>query len=157
VSRVGVMKRLKARKNRGSILIESVVAIASIVPLTVLTILVALEASRAFTISGELTQGAVLTCRALSREYRTNREIVTSTVAQQAIFSNVRIANLIHSNSQFEIAGWNLTQAPKTVTVKVTYISGAGTPPLPAFPGTRVLNLGSLFRISQAVTYRLYE
>lgn len=151
------MRRLKARNNRGSVLIDAVVSIALMVPLTVIAILVALEASRAFVLSGGMTQAGVLACRALSYEYKTNRAIVTDTAAQQVIFTNIRILNMVHSNSQFEILGWNLAQNPKTVTVKVTYIPGAGTPPLSNFPSTGMLNLGSAFQVSQAVTYRLHE
>jgi|AGTN01.1.fsa_nt_gi hypothetical protein len=152
------MKRLKTqRKTRGSVLIESIISIALMVPITVITILVALEGSRAFVISQGMTEAAVLACRALSYEYKTNRTIVTDADAQQAIFTNIRIANMVHSNSQFEIAGWNLTQAPKTVTVKATYLSGYGNPPLPKFPSTGTLNLGGAFKITQAVTYRIQE
>ncbi len=150
-------KTKRARGKRGSVLIESVMAASVMVPLTVVIILVALEASHAFFIAGGMTQASVLTCRALASAYRTNREIVTDTLAQQQIFSNIRLPNLVHSNSQFEIASWNLAQAPKTVTVRVTYISGVGTPPLPTFPSTGTLNLGSLFRVSQTITYRLHE
>ncbi len=151
------MKGLTDRRSRGSVLCESVVAIALMVPLTVLTILVALEASRAFVISEGMTQAAVLACRAIAYEYKTNKAIVTDSQSQQSIFSNIRIANTVHSNSQFKITGWNLTQNPKTVTVQATYIPGDGTPPLPAFPSNDVLNLGSTFRISQTVNYRLNE
>ncbi len=151
------MKSLKRRKTQGSVLVESVIAISIILPLTVAIILVALEATHAFFIAGGMTQAAVLTCRALASEYRINRAIVTDAAAQQSVFNNVRIPNLVHSNSQFQILGWNLAQDPKTVTVKVTYISGAGTPPLPAFPSTGTLNLDGLFQVSQAITYRLHE
>lgn len=151
------MKTLTNRSNRGSVLSESVVSVALMVPLTVITILVALEASRAFVISEGMTQAAVLACRAIAYEYKTNKSIVTDPEAQQSIFSNIRIINMVHSNSQFKIAGWNLTQDPKTVTVQTTYIPGEGTPPLPAFPSTGTLNLGSAFRISQTVNYRLSE
>lgn len=147
----------KTRRKKGSVLVESVIAISIILPLTVSIILVALEVTHAFFIAGGMTQAAVLACRALASEYRINRAIVTDTAAQQSVFNNVRIPNLVHSNSQFEILGWNLAQDPKTVTVKITYISGAGTPPLAPFPSTGTLNLDSLFRISQAITYRLHE
>lgn len=151
------MKTRMARRRHGSVLIESVIAISIILPLTVVIILVALEATHAYFIAGGMTQAAVLTCRALASEYRINRLIVSDTAAQQSIFSNIRIANLVHSNTQFQITQWNVAQDPKTVTVKITYISGAGTPPLPSFPSTGTLNLGSAFQISQAITYRLHE
>lgn len=151
------MRRLNTRTSRGSVLIESVVAIALMVPLTVMTVLVALEGSRAFVISGGMTEAAASACRALAREYKTNRTIVTDSAAQQAIFSNIRIVNMVHSNSQFEIEEWNLAEVPRTVTVRVKYISGAGTPALSQFPGTGMLNLGSAFQISQTATNRLQE
>ncbi len=138
-------------------MVESVVAVSYMVPLTVIITLVALEASHAFFIAGGMTEAAVIAGRALSSEYKVNRAIVNDTAAQQSIFSNIRTTNLVHSNSQFEVIAWNLAQEPKTVTVKMTYISGAGNPPLPPFPSTGTLNLGDAFKISQAITYRLQE
>ncbi|MGD9682769.1 MAG: hypothetical protein AB7W16_16385 [Candidatus Obscuribacterales bacterium] len=151
------MKVVLKRTSRGSLLAESVVAIAVMLPVTILTVLIALEASHAFILSRGMTEGAVIAARALSYEYKTNKSVVTDSDAQQAIFSNIRMANLIHDNSQIQIVNWQLTDEPKTVTVKVTYIPGAGTPPLPPFPTVPCIDLPGSYRICQFVTYRLKE
>ena len=121
----------------------------------VATLLVSLEATHAYVIARGLMEGAMLSSRALASEYRQNPNIVSDTTAQQNIFSNIRLSNLIHDNSQFQIVNWQLDTDPKTVCVRVTYIPGAGDPALPAYPSIDPLGLGGGFRISQTSTYRL--
>lgn len=127
------MLRSTYKRSSGNVLIEAVVGIALILPISVLSILVALEASHAFVISRGMTEGAGLAQKALAMEYRTNKNVVTDSNVQQSIYSNIRIRDLIHDNSQFEIDRWNLDTDPKTVSVRISYIPGAGTPPLEPF------------------------
>lgn len=152
-----MMKSVRTRIKKGSILCETVALIGLMLPIVLATIFVAIEASRAFTISRGMTEAAVLTCRALARNYKTDSDLVDDISAQQEIFSSIRIANLVHDNSQFEITNWNLSNQPYTVTVKVTYIPGAGEHQLSTFPTNSPLNLPSTFQVAQAVTYRLEE
>lgn len=145
------------RNSRGGILAETVAGMALVLPIMVVVIFVSLEAGYAFVITRSMNEGANLAARSLANEYLSNKNIDTDTTAQQAIFSNIRIPQMIHANSQFEIVAWNTTQVPKTVTVRVSYLSGAGTPALPPFPNPDFLGLGNAFVIKSAATYRLVE
>jgi uncharacterized membrane protein YgcG len=82
---------------------------------------------------------------------------VGNQAAQQAIFYNIRIREMLSSNTQFSIpaSGWQTATDPKTVTVVVTYIPGIGQPANPPFPNPNVLNMGSAFKIAIPATYKL--
>ena len=128
-------------------------------PIIVLVIFVALEAGYAFVLAKSLSEGAGMASRALAYEYRANPQIATDSTSQQAIFSRIRIENVISGNEQFEIpsGGWQVSAEPKTVTVVVKYLPGKGSPALPAFPDPDPLNLGSAFTVAVTSTYRLQE
>lgn len=147
------------RRQSGMLLAEAVSILALFLPLIIFVLFVTMQASQAYLIARNMNQGALLAARELAEEYRTNSDIVTDTVATQAVFSQVRIEKMISSNEQFKIPsnGWQTTSNPKTVTVIVTYIPGVGSPPNPSFPSPDFLGLGSAFRISQPATYRIIE
>lgn len=151
------MKRVVIYRQRGAMLAEAACSFALIFPLLILVIFVTIEASYAYTIGSNMNQAASLAARALAVYYQTNPEVVTNTSQQQAIFSNIRIPNMVSGNNQFSIpsGGWNLTSSPPTVTVIVQYLPGQGSPPLAPFPNPDPLNLGSAFVISVPATYRL--
>lgn len=148
--------RLTCRRQVGTIA-EAVTALALFVPILVVVIYATIQATNAYVIAENMTQGAQTAARALSEEYMLHPSIVTDSAAQQAVFYNIRIPKMISSNSQFSIPanGWQTAVEPKTVTVIVTYIPGAGSPPLPPYPNPNILNLGSTFRIAIPATFRL--
>lgn len=148
--------KLACRGQVGTIA-EAVTALALFVPVFVVVVYVTIQATNAYVIAENMTQGAQTAARALSEEYRMHPNIVTDTNAQQAIFYNIRIPKMISSNSQFSIPnnGWQTAVEPKTVTVIVTYIPGAGSPPLPPYPNPNLLNMSSAFRIAIPATYKL--
>lgn len=150
-----------SRRSKGAILVEASSAMVVMFPLLVLVIFVTLEASYAYVIGRNMNNAAFLAARALGNRYQQNPNIVTDTAAQQAIFSSIRIPNMVSGNGQFQIppgnAGWNTASSPPTVTVVVTYTPGMGTPALPAFPNPDPLKLGAAFRISSSASYRLIQ
>ena len=126
-------------------------------PLIVLVTYVVMETSQAYMISQAMNQAAYLAAKGLANYYQTNPEVISNTIEQQNIFSAIRFTNLISSNNQFQIAGWNTSNNPGTVTVTVTYLSGQGSPPLPSFPNPDPLNLSSVFTISSSSTCALVQ
>lgn len=151
--------KYKKRPVSGGVLIEATVAFFIFFPLILLVLLVSVEASQAYLINQAMTNGAYMAATGLSDYYQIDPDIATNTVLQQAVFSQIRLPNMINSNSQFSIpsgtSGWNTTSNPPTVTVVVTYLSGQGSPPLPSFPNPDPLNLGSIFKISASSTCSL--
>ncbi|MDX2108439.1 MAG: hypothetical protein SFY67_18745 [Candidatus Melainabacteria bacterium] len=149
----------RLRKAKGAVLAESVAVTALSLPLLILIMLVVVEASQAFLITRSMRQGASLAARALAREYRINKNIVTDAVKQKHIFNSVRIEYMISTGDQFQVpnGGWDLSSTPPTVKVVATYLPGCGNPPLPAFPNPDPLGLEASFRISSAATFRLQE
>lgn len=147
------------RKQSGMLLAEAVSIMALFLPLIVLVVFVSIQASQAYVIARNMNQGALLAARGLAEEYRKDPDIVTNKSKQDAIFYQVRIDEMISSNEQFSIPkdGWQTASNPKTVTVVVTYLPGAGNPPNPAFPNPDILGLGNAFRIAMPATYRLSE
>jgi hypothetical protein len=144
-------------RNRDGVIAEAVSALAIFMPIFVIIIYVTIQATNAYVIAENMTQGAQAAARALSEEYRNHPDIATSTAKQQAIFYNIRIPNMISSNSQFTIPtnGWQTATDPKTVTVVVSYLPGVGSPPNPSFPNPNLLNLEAGFRIAIPATYKL--
>lgn len=152
-----VSKKITRANNHGGALAETVTTIAIMLPVLVIALLVIIEASRACTISNQMTQGAYLAARELAINYHNYPEVATTPALQQAIFSNVRINNYVSGNAQFQLAGagFNVAGKPSTVTVSCTYLSGQGSPPLPSFPTCDPLKLGSLYKITSTATYAL--
>lgn len=144
-------------RRRGAVMAEAVSALAVMFPLLVLIIFVTLEASYAYVIGRNMNNAAFLASRALGLKYQTYPGIVTDTAEQQAIFSTIRIPNMVSGNAQFTIMNWNTAASPPTVTVQVTYLPGQGTPALPSFPNPDPLNLGAAFRIGSSATYRMVQ
>lgn len=153
--------RSKDRTKRfagGGTLVESVAAIALILPLVVLVIFVTIEASQAYVICRSLNQGAYLAARELANCYKSDPSIQWDRAKQESmVYSNIRIPNMISSNSQFTCTSsdWKLTSSPPTVRVVVRYLGGQGSPALPSFPNPDPLKLGSSFVISSSATYGL--
>lgn len=150
---------MRKLRNSHGMLAEAVSALALLLPLIVLIIFVAIQGSNAYVIARHMNQGAQIAARSLAEEYLVNKDIENDTSAQQAIFSEIRLKDMISANSQFSIPanGWQTQNDPKTVTVVCTYIPGVGNPPNPSFPNPDILGLGSNFTISMSATYRLIE
>ena len=154
------MRRFRyGRRNKGSLLVEAVSALAMMSPIFLIMIFVVIEASQAYVIATAMTEGAGLASRALADYYQTNPEVVYTSSEQQAIFANIRIPGKISSNAQFSIptGGWNLTSSPPTVTVVCSYLPGQGSPALGPYPSIDPLGLGSRFVVSSSATYSLYQ
>ncbi len=155
------LKHAKTRQTvpNGSMITEAAIGTIILLPATIIAIFVAMEISQAFLILQSMNEGAFLAAKGLANYYRNHREVVSSSTEQQSIFSQIRITNMINSNSQFGIpsgnAGWNTTGNPPTITVQVQYLSGQGSPALPQFPSIDPLNLGSSFTISGSSTCAL--
>lgn len=145
------------RRNQAGSLVEAICGFALLFPLLVLIVFVTIEASQAYVIGRYMNEGATMAARALAEEYHYNHNLPSDAATQQAIFSNIRIQNMISSNQQFQVSAqdWQTTNDPKYVTVHVTYIPGVGNPPNPPFPNPNILNLGSAFAITVSSTYRL--
>jgi Flp pilus assembly protein TadG len=133
--------------------------LAAFVPILFVIILVIIESSFAYNISRNMNIAAALAARGLAAQYELDSGLPSNTTEQQAVFSGIRITNMVNSNNQFTIpngsAGWNTGATPPTVTVKVKYLSGQGSPALPSFPNPDPLGLGSAFVIQSTATYRL--
>lgn len=153
------VSRAGRRSPGGMTLSEAACALGLLTPVLLFVSLVVIEASRAYVIGTAMVNGAALAARSMAEYYRTNPEVAVTTSKQQAIFTNIRIPNMISSNSQFSIpaGGWNLTATPPRVTVVVTYLPGQGSPALPSFPSIDPLKLGSNFVISESATYALQQ
>lgn len=134
-------------------------SLATLTPVLLAATLVVIEASKVYSIGTSMMNGANLAAASLANYYHTNPAVVTDTYAQQQVFNNIRISQMIASNRQFSIppGGWNLTANPPRVTVVCTYLPGQGTPALPAFPTVDPLKLGSKFTISESATYALKQ
>lgn len=147
------------RRNSSGMLAEAVSSLALLLPVMLIIVFVAIQGSNAYVIARHMNQGAMIAARSLAEEYLVNNDIVTDTAAQQAIFSEIRLKDMISSNSQFSIpsGGWQTATDPKTVTVVCTYIPGAGSPPNPPFPNPDILGLGANFKVSMEATYRILE
>jgi len=106
-----------------------------------------------------MNQGAMIAARSLAEEYLVNNDIANDSAAQDAIFSEIRLKDMISDNSQFTIpnGGWQTASDPKTVTVVCTYLPGVGNPANPPFPNPDILGLGGNFKISMSATYRILE
>jgi len=153
------MKVLVRSRCRGTGLAETAASLALFLPVLITIAFVVIETSYAYTIAENMNVGAALAARGLAQEYQLDPGVTTNTTEQAAVFSGIRITNMINSNSQFSIpsgsSGWNTSATPPTVTVKVKYISGGGSPALPTFPNPDPLGLGATFTISSTATYRL--
>lgn len=145
------------RTCKGAAVAEAVATIAIFVPIIVLIVLVTIQSSIACIISTKMSHGAHLAARALAAQYGTTQSIAVDGAQQQTILTNVRIANYVADNSQFELSSssWQTTAVPPTVTVTCTYVPGVGTPPLSPFPTFDPLGLGGFFRIKSSATCRL--
>ncbi|MBS1996795.1 MAG: hypothetical protein JSS86_10810 [Cyanobacteria bacterium SZAS LIN-2] len=151
--------RQRNRSTRGTTLSEAVMSLATLTPVLLAVTLVVIEASKVYSIEASMKNGANLAAASLANYYHTNPGVVTDPDAQQQVFNNIRISQMIASNSQFSIpaGGWNLTANPPRVTVLCTYLPGQGSPALPAFPTIDPLKLGSRFTISESATYALKQ
>lgn len=143
-------------RNNGFMLVEASISLALLFALTVLVILVAIEASKAYFIGRNMTEGAEIAARALATAYH-NDPSCNVDGTQNAIFTSIRIPNMINNNAQFTITQWNTTPNPPTnpkiVTVQVDYVAGGGSPPLPQYPSPNPLNIKLL--VSGQATYAL--
>jgi archaellum component FlaG (FlaF/FlaG flagellin family) len=150
---------LKHRRNQSGMLTEAISSLMMFIPLLVVVILVTIQATQAYLIAKNMSRAAQIAARSLAEEYKSNSQIVSDSSAQQAIFNDIRIPQMVSSNQQFYIppTGWQTTVEPKTVTVVVTYISGVGSPANPAYPNPNILNLSSAFRISADSTFRIAQ
>lgn len=148
---------MKQRRNQCGMLTEAVSSLMLFIPLLVMLILVTIQATEAYLIAKNMSRAAQIAARSLAETYKSNSQIATDSSAQQAIFDNIRIPQMVSANSQFSIPanGWQTTAQPKTVTVVVTYISGVGSPANPPYPNPNILNMSSLFKISADSTYRI--
>ncbi|MDZ4834601.1 MAG: hypothetical protein SGJ27_12555 [Candidatus Melainabacteria bacterium] len=148
---------MKHRRNQSGMLTEAVSSLLMFIPLLVVVILVTIQATQAYLIAKNMSRAAQIAARSLAEEYKSNSKLATDSSAQQEIFDNIRIPQMVSSNQQFAIPknGWQTTVEPKTVTVVVTYISGVGTPVNPPYPNPNILNLSSAFRISADSTFRI--
>lgn len=157
--RINFKADMRKSRNASGMLAEAVSSLALLLPLIVVIVFVAIQGSNAYVIARHMNQGAQIAARSLAEEYRTNKDLDTDTNAQNAIFSQIRLKDMIASNTQFTIpsGGWQTNTDPKTVTVICTYIPGAGNPALPPFPNPNILGLGASFKISMSATYRLVE
>lgn len=154
-----MMNRSRKNRNRSGMLAEAVSSLALLLPVMLIIVFVAIQGSNAYVIARHMNQGAMIAARSLAEEYLVNNDIATDTAAQDAIFSEIRLKDMISDNSQFTIpnGGWQTASDPKTVTVVCTYLPGVGNPANPPFPNPDILGLGGNFKISMAATYRILE
>ena len=128
---------------------EAVAAMALFFPLFVLIICAGLEASYAYVIARNMSEGSYLAAQQMAAAYKSYPGIVRDSAAQQAVFSQIRIPNFVASNAQFYFPSnaWQTTGSLQTVTVGCKYISGAGSPTLPQSPISDPLGLGANFTV----------
>lgn len=153
------MNSYTRKRRTGTTILETALSLALLVPILFTVIFVVLEYSYGYNINRNMNIAAALAARGLAAQYQTDSNLPNNSAEQQAVYSGIRITNMVNSNNQFSVpsgsAGWNTSATPPTVTVKVRYLSGQGTPALPSFPNPDPLGLGSAFVIQSSATYRL--
>lgn len=145
---------MKNRSKNGGVLCEAAAAIAVLLPVVVLLTFVVLEVSQSYLIKTSLAQGARQAARMLAISYGKDPLVANSrTLQEQYAFDHVRINNMINDSNQFENATFDTNATPRTVHVRVSYLSDQYG--LPKFPNPDPLGLQGRFRIFAESTYRL--
>jgi len=153
--------RRQRRRARANSLIEVVVCATVFCPILLLIAFVCVETVSAYLIAIDMDSAAHLTARALARAYSLDPSVAKNRSTQQKIFKNIRIPNRVNSNEQIAIVEWDTSPRlrryakPTFVKVSVTYLPGAGDPPLPQFPILDPLHIASDFLISSSATFKL--
>jgi Flp pilus assembly protein TadG len=125
-----------------------------LLPVLITILFVVVEASQAYMIKESLANGARQAARDLAVAYGQNSTIANNRSMEDSwVFDNIRIKNIINSDTQFDDPVWDTSGQPPTVTVTVNYTSGQNG--LPPFPNPDPLKLGNNFKLNATATYRL--
>lgn len=149
------MSRRFARTCTGSAhTVELAVSLCVLIPLILIVFLAAAEVAQAYLITTVLSQSAEQAARELAIQYANDQNITASRSLQDAlVFENIRTLGVVNANEQFDDVDFKTTAEPKTVSVKVKYLSGQfGLSP---FPFVAPLNIGANWSLEGAATYRL--
>jgi Flp pilus assembly protein TadG len=145
---------MQLRSRKGALLAEGVAAMAILLPILIVVLFVAIEASHAYLIKSSLSEAAREASRGLAVEYGKNPAIATDRSMQDSrVFDRVRIYNMVADSAQFDNPVFKTTADPPTVEVRVKYTGGQyGLPP---FPNPDPLNMGDSLIIAGHAGYRL--
>lgn len=150
------MKRFSvgSRRRKGAVLAESAASISLVLPILIVALFVALEASYAYLIKYNLSEAAREAARDLAICYGMDPTIAASRASQEFnVFDKIRITNMVNDSAQFWDPTFNTATSPQTVSVVVEYTSGQHG--LPRFPNPDPLHIASRMRIVGTSSFRL--
>jgi Flp pilus assembly protein TadG len=144
----------KNRSRRGATIAEFAAAMVVTIPLLLLILVVAVEMGHAYLINTVLSQAAEKAAREMALKWETDSTVNGSKAIQDVyVYDYIRNDGIIASSDQFDVATFDTTSDPKTVSVTVRYDGGQfGLTPFPAFDP---LNLGANFPLVATAKYRL--
>lgn len=148
------MFKWKNRSRRGATIAEFGAAMLVVMPMLLVILFVSVEMGHAYLINSVLSQAAEKAAREMALRWETDSTVDGSKGAQDVfVYDNIRNDGILVSSEQFDVATFDTTSDPKTVSVTVRYDGGQhGLTPFPAFDP---LNLGPNFPLIATAKYRL--
>ena len=157
--RLNARRITKRASERAAMTAEFAAAIAVFVPVLLIVVFACYEVALAFMIYNALNHAAHSAAIALARAYGGDASYATSTAKQQALFEQIKYANMVVSSQQFRAvfppspatASW--TSQPGDIPAIVVFCKyTGGQHGLPPFPNPDPLNLSQRFTLQASAT-----
>jgi Flp pilus assembly protein TadG len=157
--RANATRTRKRTSQRAAVTAEFAAAVAIFVPIILVVVFACYEVAMAFMIYNALNYAAQTAAIALSKAYGGDASYATSTTKQQALFAQIKYANMVVSPLQFSAvfppapanASW-LSNSGDYPTVIVVCKYTGGQYGLPPFPNPDPLKLSQRFSLQASAT-----
>lgn len=143
---------MRIRRNKGSAIVEFIVALVIFLPILISILLAAVEVGTAYSLYQNVDTAARQAAKDMATAYQSDPTIIIDTTKQQAVLTRIRIPNVVADNAQFSDPVWDLNY-PASVTISCRFTSGQYG--LPVFPQSDPLHLAGRFNCVSASTFRI--